>query len=278
MVRAAPLLFVALAGCAGEPAPLPQHGELLAVSDRQHGGIDRMPTPDLRRYCMSAYWAKQRDRLGACLEEMEIRRKWLGVTSVRDCAATSHACDLLARELHLGALRALDAADYADAIRRADDLHRMHRERVGNRYEAVDALGVLAVASALSGDTNRSNQFVAELKRFGFGPFSGLHFERIWLARAAMATRDYERAYAEVRRVDFGFDALTERAAAAYAPTDEADGYRFILHKSALETGRVEEGRAGLAQLLAAPSLSLEASKTGCIVSREDLARDLQRR
>lgn len=272
MVRAAPLLLVALAGCAGEPAPLPQHGELLAVSDRQHGGIDRMPTPELRRYCMSAYWAKQRDRLAACLEEMEIRRKWLGVTSASDCAAPSHACDLLARELHLGALRALDAGDYGEAIRLAGDLRAMRRER----YEAVDALGILAVATALSGET--PDRFVEELRRFGFGPFSGLHFERIWLARAAMATRDYERAYAEVRRVDFGFDALTERAAAAYAPTDEADGYRFILHKSALETGRVEEGRAGLAQLLAAPALSLEASKTGCVVSREDLARDLQRR
>ena len=66
--------------------------------------------------------------------------------------------------------------------------------------------------------------------------------------------------------------------AATYAETGEADGYRFILGKSALETGRVEEGKAGLAQLLAAPALSLEASKTGCVVSREDLERDLQRR
>ena len=116
------------------------------------------------------------------------------------------------------------------------------------------------------------------MKRFGFGPFSGLHYERIWLARAYMARRDFANAYEEVRRIGFGLDSLVERTAATYAETGEADGYRFILGKSALETGRVEEGKAGLAQLLAAPALSLEASKTGCVVSREDLERDLQRK
>jgi hypothetical protein len=273
MVRATPLLLVTLAGCASEPpAPPPPHAELLAASDRQFGGVDRMPTPELRRYCMSAYWGKQDERLAACLGEIEIRRKWLGVTGARDCAQPSHACDLLARELHLGALRALDAGGYGEAIRLAAELRGMRRER----YEAVDALGILAVATALSG--GNADRFLGELKRFGFGPFSGLHYERIWLARAYMAQRDYANAYTEVRRIDFGFDALTERTLATYAPTGEADGYRFIRGKSALETGRLEEGRAVLAELLAAPALSLEASKTGCVVSREDLARDLQRR
>ena len=275
VVRAAPLLLLALAGCASAPAPLPDHDALLAAADLQYGGLDRVPTPDLRRYCMSAYWANRPDKLAACLTEMETRRKWLGVASVEDCRENSHACDLFARELHLGALRALDSGDYAGAMRRALELHRMHRELAGYRYEAVDALGVLAVASALSGRADRS---LEELRRFGFGPFSGLHYERIWLARAYMARRDYENAYLEVRRIDFGIDSLVERTAATYAATAEADGYRFILGKSALETGRVAEGKAGLAQLLAAPALALGASRTGCVVSREDLARDLQRR
>ena len=279
MVRAAPLrvliLVLGLAGCASAPPPpLPQHGELLAQADRQFGGIDRMPTPELRRYCMSAYWAKQSDKLGACLEEIAARRKWLGVAGPRDCTQASHACDLLARELHLGALSALDAGRYDEAMQRAGELHKMRRELAGNRYEAVDALGVLAVASALSGGADGS---LDELKGFGFGAFSGLHYERIWLARVHMARRDYAAAYAEVRRIDFGFDSLIERTAATYAPTGEADGYRFILAKSALETGRVQAGRAGLAQLLAESALSLEASKTGCAVSREDLKFDLQR-
>jgi len=273
MVRPAPLLL-ALAGCASAPAPLPQHAELVAAADRHYGGIDRLPTPELRRYCMSAYWAKQDEKLGACLEEVAARRKWLGVKNVADCTASSHACDLLARELHLGALSALDAGRYDDAIHRANDLHKMHRERAGYRYEAIDALGVLAVASALAG---RAGQ-LDELKQFGFGPFSGVHYERIWLARAYMARRDYEKAYDEVRRLDFGLDSVTERIAATYAETGEADGYRFILGKSALETGRVAEGKAGLAHLLAAPALSLEPSKTGCVVSRGDLERDLQRK
>ena len=268
------MLVLGLAGCASAPPPpLPQHGELLAEADRQYGGIDRMPTPDLRRYCMSAYWAKQSDRLAACLEEMASRRKWLGVAGPRDCTEASHACDLLARELHLGALNALDAGRYDEAIQRAGDLHRMHRERAGYRYEAVDALGILAVASALSGKADDSLQ---ELKQFGFGPFSGLHYERIWVARAYMAARDYERAYSEVRRIDFGFDSLVERTAAAYAPTGEADGYRYILGKSALETGRREQAKAGFATLHDAGAL--DVSKTGCVVSREDLERDLQRR
>lgn len=272
MVRATLLLVVTLAGCATEPPPLPRHDELLAASDRQYGGVDRMPTPELRRYCMSAYWGKQDERLAACLGEIGIRRKWLGVTGVRDCMQPSHACDLLARELHLGALRALDAGDHGEAIRLAGGLREMRRER----YEAVDALGILAVATALSGGS--AERFLEELQRFGFGPFSGLHYERIWVARAYMAQRDYARAYAEVRRIDFGFDSLTGRTVATYAPTGEADGYRFIRGKSALETGRVDEGKAILAELLAAPALSLEASKTGCVVSRADLERDLQRR
>ena len=100
----------------------------------------------------------------------------------------------------------------------------------------------------------------------------------IWLARAYMARRDFANAYEEVRRIGFGLDSLIERTAATYAETGEADGYRFILGKSALETGRLEEGRAALAQLLATPALSLEASKTGCVVSREDLERNLQRK
>ena len=239
-----------------------------------------MPTPDLRRYCMSAYWAKggaqQNDKLAACLAEMQTRRKWLGVAGVKDCRENSHACDLLARELHLGALSALDSGDYPLAIERAKQLRSMRRELAGFRYEAVDALGVLAVASTLSGTDKKG--FLEELRQFGFGPFSGLHYERIWLARAYMARRDYENAYAEVRRIAFGLDSLVERTAATYAPTGEADGYRFIRWKSALETGHVDEGKAGLEQLLAAPALSLAASKTGCVVSRDDLARDLQRR
>lgn len=275
MVRAAPFLLLALAGCANEPASAPQPAELLAASDRHYGGIERMPTPDLRRYCMSAYWAKQADKLSACLGEVASRRKWLGVSSVADCREGSHACDLLARELHLGALRALDTADYAEAIGRASELHAMHRERAGFRYEAVDALGALAVAHGLAGDRPAAEKYRTELERFGFGPFSGLHFERIWLARAAMAVRDYERAYVEVRRLDFGFDSLTERAAATYAPTGEADGYRFILGKSALETGRLEQAKAGFAGLQ--DSKALDASKTGFVVSPEEIEHDLAR-
>lgn len=273
MVRAAPLLVLILAGCAAEPVPPPQHAALIAASNRQYGGLDRMPTPELRRYCMSAYWAREGEKLAACLGEMQARREWLGVKSAADCREASHACDLLARELHLGALRALDAGDYGEAIRRAAELRGMHRERAGYRYEAVDALGILAVASALSGKADRS---LEELDRFGFGPFSGLHYERIWFARAYMARRDYGKAYEEVRRLDFGLDSLTERTAAVYAATGEADGYRFILGKSALETGRLEQGRAALARLH--DLQALEASKTGCVVSREDLDRDLQRR
>lgn len=266
LVRAAPLFVVALAACASQPAPLPQHAGLLAASDRQHGGIDRVPTPELRRYCMSAYWAKQRDKLAACLGEMRARRTWLGVIGRRDCAESTHACDLLARELHLGALTALDDGDFAGAIRIAGDLRAMHRERAGFRYEAVDALGVLAVAGR--------DDALAELKQFGFGPFSGMHYERIWLARAYMARRDYEKAYQEVRRIDFGFDALTERTLAAYAPTGEADGYRFIRGKSALETGRVEEARAMLARLSVS---ALAPSKTGCVVLPSELELDQRR-
>lgn len=232
-----------------------------------------MPTPELRRYCMSAYWAKQNDRLAACLAEIEARRKWLGVAGVRDCQENGHACDLFARELHLGALRALDAGRYAEAMRLAGNLHQMHRERAGYRYEAVDALGILAVSSALSGVADRS---LEELKRFGFGPFSGVHYERIWLARAYMAARDYENAYAEVRRIDFGLDSVSERVAATYAQTGEADGYWFILGKSALETGRLEQARTAFAAIHDLRALS--ASKTGYVVSREDLERDLQRR
>jgi hypothetical protein len=274
MVRAAALLLVALAGCAAEPpAPAQQHGEVLAAADRRHGGLDRTPTPELRRYCMSAYWAKQRDKLAACLAEIEARRKWLGVYGVRDCREASHACDLLARELHLGALSALDAGAYGEAIRLAADLRAMRRER----YEAVDALGILAVATALSGE--KPDRFLKELRSFGFGPFSGLFYERIWLARAYMAARDYENAYAEVRRIDFGFDTLIERTAAAYAPTGESDGYRFILGKSALETGRLDQAQAAFSALH--DSKGLDASKTGRVVSPGDLERDrarLQRR
>jgi len=276
VVRAAALLLLALAGCASQPPPpLPQHAQLVADADRHYGGVERLPTPELRRYCMSAYWAKQGDKLASCLAEIEARRRWLGVAGPRDCTESTHACDLLGRELHLGALSALDAGRYDEAIHLAGDLHTMHRELAGNRYEAVDALGILAVASALSGHADSS---LEELKRFGFGPFSGLHYERIWLARAYMARRDFANAYDEVRRIGFGFDSLIERAAATYAETGEVDGYRFILGKSALETGRVAEGIAGLAQLLASPALSLEVSKTGCVVSRADLERDLQRR
>lgn len=231
-----------------------------------------MPTPELRRYCMSAHWAKEGEKVAACLDEIAARRKWLGVTGVEDCRANSHACDLLARELHLGALSALDAGRYEEAIQRARDLHRMHRELMGNRYEAVDALGILAVASALSGRMDRS---LEELRRFGFGPFSGLHYERIWFARAYMALRDYEKAYAEVRRIDFGFDSLIERTAATYAQTGEGDGYRFILGKSALETGRLEEANAGFAGLH--DFKALDPSRTGSVVSREEIERDLAR-
>jgi hypothetical protein len=132
------------------------------------------------------------------------------------------------------------------------------------------------VTKRLTRSASGADGALAELKRFGFGPFSGLHYERIWLARAYMARRDYEKAYAEVRQIDFGLDSLIERTAATYAPTGEADGYRYILGKSALETGRLEQARIGLAGLH--DWRALEVSKTGCAVSQQDLERDLQRR
>jgi hypothetical protein len=163
LVGAAPLLLLIAAGCASEPAELPRHDELLVAAERQFGGIDRLPTPELRRYCMSAYWARLDDKRRACLEEMASRRQWLGVSGPKDCIESSHACDLLARELHLGALPALDAGNYGEAIRYAAELHSMHRERAGFRYEAVDALGILAVAQALAGDLPAAEKYRKEL-------------------------------------------------------------------------------------------------------------------
>lgn len=284
MVRATLLLGLALAGCAGAPPAPPKHDELLAAAGGQYGGIERQPVPVLRRYCMSAWWARDAAALEACLAELQARRTWLGAERPAACATPGepgtparHACDLLGRELHLGALAALDRGDYEAAVQRASDLRAMRRERSDFRHEAVDALGILAVAHALAGDAPRARERLRELEAFGFGPFSGLHFERIWLARAHMALGDWAKAYEEARRLTFGFDALVERTATAYAPTDEADGYRFILGKSALETGRREEALAGLTPLMNSRTPSLAPSKTGRLISSEDLARDFAR-
>ena len=253
------LLTLTLAGCAAPVAPPENRNEAaLRSAEAVYRRLDEQPLPVLRRYCMSAYWTGRDEKVEACLVEMAQRRPWLAAAG-----AERHARDLLARELHLRALRALDAGDYAEAIACAGELRAMERAKDDFKYEAVDALGILAVAHALAGDLSSAEKYRNELEAFGLGPFSGLHYERIWFARAYLALGDYARAYDEARRLSFGTDLLVERTAATYAPTGEADGYLFILHKSELETGRGEAAKAGFAEMLASRApLSLQASRT----------------
>jgi len=263
-----------------------ENAAFVAATERQFGDVARMPMPILRRYCMSAYWARRADPLEACLAELEGRRQWLagGIARPAACAshvtyagADKHACDLLARELHLRALAALERGDYDEASNRAAELHSMRREEAGFRYEAVGALGVLLVSAAHRGEGERARAWRAELERFGLGPFSGLHYERIWLARGYVAAGDYARAYEEVRRLSFGTDSLVARTAAVYAQTNEAAGYLFILHKSELETGHLAEAKAGFEELLRLRAAPLGAATAGLVVSREELESDLAR-
>jgi len=263
-------IAVLLAGCAA-PAVVPDdlNEQALREADAIWRTLPEFPLPVLRRYCMSAYWAGRGDKLDACLAESASRRPWLASNG-----AERHARDLQAREHHLRALRALDAADYSQAIARAAELRDMRRDKNGYKYEAVDALGVLAVASALAGDSSSCEKYLNELEAVGLGPFSGLYYERIWIARAYMALGNYAQAYEHARRLSFGIDSLVERTASTYAPTGEADGYLFILAKSGLETGHREEARSRFEKLLAEKSLRLGASKTGRPVTRADLERD----
>jgi hypothetical protein len=294
------LLVLVLGACAQQPAE-PQgvteaatqaysrseHEAFVAAVDAQYGGTEKMPEPVLRRYCMSAYWARRADRLESCLAEVEGRRRWLAGGDARPAACASgntyagadrHACDLMARELHLRALSALDRGEYGEAARYAAELRSMRRENAGSRYEAIDALGVLLVSAAHLDDARQARAWREEFERFGTGPFSGLHYERIWLARGYLAMHDYPKAYDEVRRLSFGVEALVPRTAAVYAQTNEAAGYLFILHKSELETGHFAEAKAGFEELLrSSPALPLGAASAGLAVSRRDLEGDLAR-
>jgi hypothetical protein len=263
-----------------------EHDAFVTAVEQQYGSVDKMPAPMLRRYCMSAYWARRAEQLEGCLAEIEGRRRWLAGAEVRPATCASlvtyagadrHACDLLARELHLRALSALDRGSPDEAAKWAQELHAMRREAAGSRYEAVDALGVLLVSAALRGDAPQARTWREEFERFGLGPFSGLHYERIWLARGYMAMRNYPKAYEEVRRIAFGTDSLVARTAEVYAKTNEAAGYLFILHKSELETGHFEEARAGFEELLRLRALPLGAATAGIVVSRRDLEGDLAR-
>lgn len=259
-----------------------QYDQLLSATDTRYGSIEKIPVGVFEKYCNAAFLAKRYDKLQMCLAEYQVRRDRLVearqllnpqnciVRFLKGSVVPEAVCKAYKEETRFRALYALDIGDYGEAVNRARWLDATKVTGPGGNfdpiYEAVDALGVLAVANALAGDVATANSYLRRLEAFPPGQIGPeVHYmqeKRTWLARSYMALGDFQRAYDAVNAIDLGaaFGRGVNRTfefliAGQTEIRSEATAYAFILHKAELETGRVQQAKTGFDRMLSAPAV-----------------------
>lgn len=239
--------------------------KLLSLYEARAPGLDALHSEDLATYCFAAYGGKYYDKVENCINEIEQRfqARPLGPREVVYYRST---------ELFLRANYALDLGDYNQAVEHAGRLLALtvaeRRKPVG--YVLIgepDSIAILALAQALSGNTSAAREHIAKLEALPTGAFtggSGLE-KQLVLARAYTALGDFQRSYHVMQgdpesfaRAYVAFFAMIGGSRTGFDPGSMYDAFivpqQFVRHKSELETGRLEQARAGFDKMLSTPA------------------------
>ena len=224
--------------------------------------LTSLTTTDLADLCFVYSRLKRYGKVFPCLDHFDRRiqsgdvmRSTRGplMRSMRDMSAVP---DTIRAETYL------ELGRYPEAIRAAERAYAITGQRKLHGFHQVNALGVLALSHAVSGDATRARQYAATLGTIPAG--GGFRLRRnTALARVYAAVGDYQLSLRIVRNIvesDPVTDAVANLLFFGPGPLNtrawEELPKDVLLARSLLETGNIREAAAQYDRLLATPQIT----------------------
>ena len=236
-----------------------RYGELARLQEEE---ISRTPQPTtikLHALCVSYAKLKRYNRLFPCLDKLEANIKAVGTTGNLLFPIDATPLPPLMR-----ADAYLELGDYARAIDGAKQGYGLIRDGYNRTHETelrIKALTTLSLAHAFSGDFAAAAESRKRLEGVPI-PFAGSGFnqpeKQNSLAKVYIALGQYDSALAYLKGDQGWIRSLGDVLSGAGARGESLFTFQelprvFMLHKCLLETGKVQEAKAGYDRLLQAP-------------------------
>ncbi len=262
-----PILSMLVAGawgCAGmlvpkedQLMPAARYAELETYMESQVKDLHSASTRQLMYLCYSYSRLKKYNKLFPCLDQFD--------ANIDKGDITVNMFDMSIMPYLLRAEAYLEFGDYGKAVGEAQKAYAIVTKKDLHRYMRIQALNVLGLAQALSGNREKAIECARSLEDIGTHyPFTFLKTDKLnGLSRIYMALGDFQKSLAYISE-DESISWSRSMAQAAVVLTgampvgDDIFAYSqlpksFILNKSLYETGYLKEAKAGYDALLKEP-------------------------
>jgi CHAT domain-containing protein len=251
-------------GCAGmlvpkedQLMPAARYAELETYMESQVKDLHSASTRQLMYLCYSYSRLKKYNKLFPCLEQFD--------ANIAKGDVTVNMFDMSIMPAQLRAEAYIEFGDYGRAATEAQKAYDIVINKDLHRYMSIQALGILGLAQALSGNREKAMECARLLEDIGTHyPFTFLKTDKLnGLSRIYMALGDFQKSLAYIKEdesisSDRAFTQFAVTLVGALPPGDSIFAYSqlpkaFILNKSLYETGNIQEAKVGYDSLLKEP-------------------------
>jgi len=251
-------------GCAGmlvpkedQLMPAARFAELETYMEGQVKDLHSASTRKLWYLCYSYSRLKKYNKLFPCLEQFD--------ANIEKGDVSVNMFDVSITPAILRAEAYIEFGDYGKAVGEAQKAYDIVTKKDLSRYMRIQALSILGLAQALSGNRKKAMEYARLLEDIGTHyPFTFLRTDKLnGLSRIYMALGDFNKSLAYIRE-DKSISwsrSLVEAAVLVTGVMPSGDSVfaysqlpkAFILNKSVYETGNLKEAKAGYDALLKEP-------------------------
>ncbi len=212
------------------------------------------PTAQLFHLCYAYSKLKRYNKLFPCLDQLE--------KNIEKGDRNVFFYDFSATPSLMRAEAYIEFGDYTKAIEESTKAYDMVLKKDLYRQFRIFALTAMGLSHALNGDSGSAKKYAALLEEVGTHyPFNTLETDKVTgLAKVYMALGEFDKSLGAIKRDQGGalFRALTDVITGAALTGDTLWAFNqlpkaFILNKSLLETGQVQQAKEGYDQLLRRP-------------------------